>query len=160
MPYKNYIRNCIPLWGMACALLVMVGHSNAFAQARQLLAWQQDIAYLQNATENELIQNRVAIEQIRSGIEFYLKFHPASKVTLAEAPPQPWSAAELKKQVSALNQALVTIIREDPSRPFDLGSTTVSVSAEVSALSPVTDTLVGRQIADRQILTVTEALRN
>ena len=128
------------------------------AQTKQLLAWQKDLTYLQGASGEELAQNQVAVQQIRRGIEFYLKFHPLSKVVLPEAPLQPWGAAEQRKEVSALSQALESIMKEDPSRPFNLGATVVSVSAEVSALSPVTDSLGGKEIEQRQILTVAAAL--
>ncbi len=124
------------------------------------MTWQADLAYLQSVSDEELLRNQAAIRQIRSSIEFYLKYHPSTKVTLDAAPTQPSSAAELRGQASALGWALDSIIKEDPNRPFNLGGTFVSVSAEASALSPVTDSLNMQNIADRQILTVTEALRN
>ncbi len=158
MPFKQHTGCRVASCGVVLALMLTLGYSNAFAQAKQLLTWQEDLASLRNASDDELVQNQVAIQQIRSGIEFYLKFHPSSKVVLPEDPPQPWGTAELRKQVSTLREALESIIKEDPSRPFNLGTTVVSVSAEASALSPVTDSLVGKSIADRQILTITEAL--
>jgi iron complex outermembrane recepter protein len=160
MTHIQYSMRPVLLWGVVCVLLLLFGYSHAFAQAKQLLTWQEELASLQNASDGELGQNQAAIRQIHSGIEFYLKFHPSPKAVLAEAPPQPWNAAELRKQVSALSAALDSILKEDPNRPFNLGTTTVSVNAESSPLSPVTDGLIGKDIANRQIVNVTEALRN
>jgi hypothetical protein len=70
MPYKKCIVCRSTSWGIACGLLFTLGSSNALAQAKQLLTWKQDIAYLQSASEDELTENRIAIEQIRSGINF------------------------------------------------------------------------------------------
>jgi iron complex outermembrane recepter protein len=159
MTYKQYINGCAAVVG-ALLMLLALAQTNAMAQAKQLLTWKTDLAYLQSVPDDELIQNKAAIEQIRRGIEFYLKFNNASKVELKAAPQQSADAAELRKEVSALGKALDIIIKEDPNRPFDLGTTVVSVSAESSPLSPVTDSLIAKDVQDRQILTVTEALRS
>ncbi len=158
MSLNKYILRHAAALATALAILVAAGSSDVFAQAKQLLTWQESLVYLQNVPDEELAQNETAIRQIRNGIEFYLKFRPSSKVVLPEAPPRPWDAAALRSQVAALSQALETIMKEDPSRPFNLGTTVVSVSAEASPLSPVTDSLVGREIAERQILTLASAL--
>ncbi len=158
MSFIKYILRYAAGLGAALSILVSLQSSDVFAQAKQLLTWQESLAYVQTVPDEELSQNQTAIQQIRKGIEFYLKFRPASKVVLPEAPPQPWGAAELRSQVSALREALDTIMKEDPSRPFNLGTTVVSVSAEASPLSPVTDSLVGKDIAERQILTLASAL--
>jgi hypothetical protein len=160
MLHNSYFRCRLTLWAVSLALLFTLGYSNAMAQAKQLLTWQADLTCLRSASDEELAQNRIAIQQIRSGMEFYLRFHPSSKIELAEAPKQPWDAAELRKQVSTLSQVMESIIKEDPSRPFNLGTTVVSVTVEASALSPVTDSLGGKEIADRQLLTVTSILEN
>jgi iron complex outermembrane receptor protein len=158
MQYKN--NKICSRAALAALLLLILPQCNAMAQARQLLTWRTDLAYLQSVSDEELIQNRAAIAQIRRGIEFYLKFNPSSKVELASAPQQVSGATELRSEVFVLSKALESIIREDPNRPFDLGTTIVSVSAEASPLSPVTDSLIAKDVRDRQILTVTEALRN
>ena len=158
MPYINNI--ICSRAALAALLLLILPQCNAMAQARQLLTWRTDLAYLQSVSDEELIQNRAAIEQMRRGIEFYLKFNPSSKVELASEPQQVSGATELRNEVIVLSTALESIIREDPNRPFDLGTTIVSVSAEASSLSPVTDSLIAKDVRDRQILTVTEALRN
>ncbi|HTY63978.1 MAG TPA: TonB-dependent receptor [Acidobacteriota bacterium] len=158
MSLIKYICRCVALWGALIALLLGLGCSNVFAQAKQLYSWQDDLAYLQSASEEELIQNQAAIQQIRSGIEFYLKFHPSSKIELPEAPAQPWAAAELRTQLSVVSKALESIIKEDPNRPFELGTTLVSVTSEAAALSPASNSLGGVEIANRKLLTVPAVL--
>jgi iron complex outermembrane recepter protein len=140
--------------------VLLQGIQGLQAQTKQLLTWQEDLAGLQNASGDELTQNREAVQQIRNGIEFYLRFHPSSTAALPGSPPQPWGVEDTRNQVAALRQVLETIIKEDPSRPFNLGSTVVSVSVEASPLSPLTDSLTGKDIADRQVLTVATALEN
>jgi iron complex outermembrane recepter protein len=151
MSDKSY-RSRLALWSLLAALVLALGASGLQAQTKQLLSWQEDLASLQNATGDELLGQRAGVAQIRDAVEFWLKYHPSSKVELKAAPPQPWSAEELKNQVSILRQAVEGILKEDPNRPFNLGITTVSVSVEASALSLVTDSLSGSEIANRQIL--------
>lgn len=127
------------------------------AQTKQVLAWQQDLNYLQNVSGEDLTANKAAIVQIRTGIELWLKMHPDSKIELQAAPPEPWNAEELRKQVSSLRQAVDAILKEG-SRPFDLGVTSISVTAEASPLSPVSDSIDRAEIVNRQALTTAAAL--
>lgn len=158
MSNKQYKKGGVAALGVL--LLLTLVQPSAMAQSRQLLTWKTDLAYLKSVQDEELIRNRAAIEQIRNGMEFYLKFQPSSKVALKAAPERGSGVAELRSEVSALGQALDAILKEDFNRPFDLGTTIVSVSVEASPLSPVTDSLIAKDVQDRQILTVTEALRS
>jgi iron complex outermembrane recepter protein len=157
MLYKKYIK------GMVGAGLLLVGAlslsgSAAYAQAKQLQRWQQDLASLQKASNEELLQNSAAVQQIRSGMELWLKFHPASKTELASAPDQPWSADEVRRQAGILGNALESIFKEDAGQPFNLGMSEISVTSEANALSPSMDSLGALEIANRQILNVPSAL--
>ena len=87
-----------------------------------------------------------------------MKMHPDSKIELAAAPPEPWDTEELRKQVALLGEAVDAILKEDPSRPFDMGVTMVSVTAEASPLSPVADTFVRGEIVNRQAVNAATAL--
>ena len=89
--------------------------------------------------------NRDAVAGIRSDIEFYLKMQPDSKIELQPAPAQPWGADEIRNQISILRQTVDTILKEEPGRPFDLGVTTISVTAESSPLSPVADSFAPKK---------------
>jgi iron complex outermembrane receptor protein len=83
---------------------------------------------------------------------------PVTNIELRPAPQQPWGVEEIRSQVSALRQAVESILKEDPCRPFDLGMTTVSITAEASPLSPVADTLDRNEIVNRQAVNVAAAL--
>ena len=139
-------------------LAFLAGTSALQAQTKQLVTWVDDLRYLQNASSDEKMQNKAAVVQIRDGVELWLKLHPGSKVELASAPAQPWSAEEVAKQITALLKASEAVLKEDPAQPFDLGMTTVSVTVEASALSPVTDSISRTEIVNRQALTVGTAL--
>jgi len=65
---------------------------------------------------------------------------------------------QLRDQVSVLSQAVEAISKEDPSRPFDIGVTQVSVTAESSPLSPVADSVVRTEVVNRQALNAASAL--
>lgn len=157
MLYRKYINNILRL-SFFLTIALFLGSSAALAQTKQLLSWQKDLAFLQNASSAELEQNRAAVAQIRNGIEFWIKFHPASKAALQAAAPQPWSAAEVGSQVSLLSKTIENILKDDTAQPFNLGMTEVSVSAEVSAISPSMDSLGGIEIANQNILNVPAAL--
>jgi iron complex outermembrane receptor protein len=140
------------------AIVFYAGISDGRAQTKQMLQWSNDLNYLKDASDVALTNSSAAIAQIRSGVDLWLKMHPSSKIAVAPAPPQPWGTEELHKQVAALSQAVEAILKEDPSRPFEIGVTLVSVTAEASPLSPVADSLDRSQIIDRDALTAAAAL--
>jgi len=139
-------------------LTILAGASSLQAQTKQILQWSTDLNYLKNASADELSVNKAAIAQIRKGIDLWLRMHPASEIELAPAPPEPWNADQLREQVSALSQTVAAILKEDPSRPFSMGVTTVSVTAEAPPLSPLADTFDRDEIINRQALTAAAAL--
>jgi iron complex outermembrane recepter protein len=139
-------------------LAFLAGTSALQAQTKQLVTWVDDLRYLQKASSDEKMQNKAAVMQIRDGVELWLKLRPESKVELASAPPQPWGAEQLAKQITELLKASEAILKEDPDQPFNLGMTTVSVAVEASALSPVTDSIDRTEIVNRQAVTVAAAI--
>ena len=144
---------------LAWTLLILAGGvSSLQAQTKQMLQWSSDLNYLKNASADELMLNRAAIVQIRNGVDLWLRMHPDTKIELQAAPPEPWNADQLHGQVTALISAVDGILKEDPGRPFDMGVTMVSVTAEASPLSPVTDTFDRTEIINRQALTSAAAL--
>jgi len=147
---------CRPL--ILILLLFLLGASGLLAQTKQLLTWQEQLAYLQTLSAEDLIGQRDGVAQIRAGIELWLKLHPNSTLKIAEAPPQTWTGEQIAGQVASLREIVAAILKEDPGRPFDLGVTTVSVTAEASPLSPVSDTIVREEIVNRQAVTVASAL--
>jgi iron complex outermembrane recepter protein len=147
-----------------CAVLIslllvcVLGTSALQAQTKQLLQWSSDLNYLKGASSDTLKASSAAILQIRTGVDLWLKMHPGSKIELKPAPPEPWGDEELRNQVSALIPAVEAILNEDPSRPFDIGMTMVSVTAEASPLSPVADSFDRNEIVNRQALSAATAM--
>jgi iron complex outermembrane recepter protein len=140
------------------AVILLLAGSIAQAQTKQFLQWSSDVNYLKNVSSDELAQNSAAVVQIYNGVELWLRMHPSAKIDFQPAPQQPWSAEELRKQVSSLQQAVEAILKEDPGQPFELGVTNVSVTAEASPLSPMANTLDRSEIVSRQALTLATAL--
>jgi iron complex outermembrane recepter protein len=140
------------------AAFFILGNSAMHAQTKQIVTWLDDLKSLQSASREDLLANRAAVEQIRNGIELWIKMHPDSKIALPPAAATPWGAEEIGKQVNSLRKALESILKEDKAQPFNLGMTEVSVTAEASPLSPVADTIDRTEIENRQALTVASAL--
>ncbi len=138
--------------------LLVLGTSALQAQTKQLLQWSSDLAYLKGASSDALKDSSAAIVQIRTGVDLWLKMHPNAKIALKAAPAEPWSADELKNQVNLLSEAIESILKEDPSRPFEMGVTMVAVTAEASPLSPIADSFDRGEIVNRQALTAAAAL--
>ncbi len=128
------------------------------AQTRQLITWQEDLNYLKGAAADELMANGDGIMQIRHNVELWIKLHPSSKIALESAPPKPWDYQEMQAEVSSLLQAVEAMLAGDSGRPFELGSTTVSVTAETSPLSPVADTFNNDEIVNRRAVNAATAL--
>ena len=140
------------------ALILLLCTSTSMAQTKQLLSWQEGLTYLKNVPAAELSNQRDAVAQIRSGIELWLKLHPTTTMRLLEAPPRPWNSEQTASQVSLLLETVTAILKGDPGRPFELGATTISVTAESSPLSPLADSFVRAEIVNRQALTVAAAI--
>ncbi len=139
-------------------ICVLAGTFALQAQTKQLLQWSSDLASLKNASPDVLTANKPAIVMIRKGIDLWLKMHPSTTVKLQPAPAEPWNAETIKAQVSSINEAIQAILKEDPSQPFNLGVTTVSVTSEASPLAPVTESIDRTEIQNRQATTVAAAI--
>jgi iron complex outermembrane receptor protein len=157
MLFRNNRRTYVTSFAFTL-LILLVGVSSLQAQTKQILQWSSDLELLKNASADELTVNRAAIVQIRNGVDLWLKMHPSTEIELQPAPPEPWNADQLRDQVSALSQSVEAIIKEDPSRPFDMGVTMVSVTAEASPLSPLADSFDRTEIVNRQALNAATAL--
>jgi iron complex outermembrane receptor protein len=157
MSYTQRTRSLAASYAFALFILLL-GASTLKAQTKQLLTWQEDLAYLQNVPAADLGNQRDAVVQIRAGIELWLKLHPNTTIQLPDAPPQPWNVEQTGSQVSLLRETVAAILKEDPGQPFCLGVTTVSVTAEASPLSPVADGFDRSEIVNREALTVATAL--
>jgi iron complex outermembrane receptor protein len=128
-------------------------------QSKQLLSWKEALDYLHRIPPAELEYQRDAVIQIRSGVESWLKLRPGSEVQLQSAPPQPWNQEQMLQEVSALREAVVALLSEDRGQPFELGTTVISVTAEVSPLSPVTDGITNKEIRSLRATNAVDAIQ-
>ncbi len=135
------------------------GSSIAIGQSKLLLSWKEALDYLQGLPAAELGAQRDAVIQIRSGVESWLKLSPSSKVQLQSAPPQPWTTEQTSREVSVLREAIVTLLKEDRGQPFELGTTVISVTAEASPLSPVTDGITNKEARSLRATNAVEAIQ-
>jgi len=141
-------------------LLVLVLNSTFLVgQTKQLLTWREDLASIQAAPASEIGAQRDAVLQIRTGVEFWLRLHPNTAIKLAAAPTQPWNSEQLLQQVSLLQETVESIIKEDPGQSFELGVTEISVTAETSPLSPITDSVDRGALADYHLTNVAQSFQ-
>ena len=155
-------RNTLRISGIKYLLILTVfltGIAVIQAQTKQLSNWLDDLAYLQSASDAALAEQTAAVEQIYTGVEFWLKLHPKSTVELPAAPPKPWNTEQARKVASSLRDTVDAILKQDPGRPFELGVTEISVTGETSPLSPMTDSIDRNDIQDLYAPTVTEAIQ-
>ena len=156
--YSNKIVRCIPAM-VACILwMLAAGTETSQAQTKQILAWQADLNHLENLADEDLPTYESGIEQIRQGVSLWIEMHPSTEIELPSVPDKPWDNQELRTQVTALSKVVDSILQEDQNRIFELGSTTVTVTAEASPLSPVTDTFDNSEIKNFNATTVDSAL--
>jgi len=153
----RYFKLCVQFFVLLLALFL---HSAVvIGQTKQLLTWREDLAAIQAIPAAEVEVQRDALMQVRNGVEFWLRLHPHSTVKLAPAPAQPWNAEQIQGQVSALRESVDAIIKEDPGQSFQLGVTEISVTAETSPLSPITDRVDHSDISDFHLTNVAQSIQ-
>ena len=139
--------------------ILCLGSPLVIGQSKQLLSWKEALDYLQRIPAEELAEQRDAVIQIRSGVESWLKLRPDSNVQLQSAPPQPWNPEQIRREVSVLREAVSELLEEDHGQPFELGTTVISVTAEVSPLSPVTDGITNKESRSLRATNAVEAIQ-
>ena len=140
-------------------LLSMLSASLLYGQTKQLLTWQEDLNYLQNIPDSDLEEQKDFVDQIRTGLEFWLQLHPKSTVSLPAAPSQPLSSEQIKNEISILLETVEELLGQDSLRPFELGVTEITVTSELSPLSPVADSIENAKIDNSHATDTVEALQ-
>jgi iron complex outermembrane receptor protein len=139
---------------------ISVCASSTFAQAEQPQTWAQDIAFMGKLAPAEAAAQQSTILQIRANVELWIKAHPEGKLELAPLPHLPLGADQAVNQVKELNRVVAEIIKLDPTHPFHLGIAQVNVTASISGLMPITDSVDQTEIAKRSITNVAAAMDN
>ena len=158
MLVTNCIRTLLLRFVLMLALLLS-GTSILLGQTKQLLTWQNNLGYLQNLPDSDLEEQKDIVEQIRTGVEFWLQLHRGSEVPLPDAPPQPWSVDQIKGEIATLAETVETLLKQESFRPFELGVTEITVTSELSPLSPVADSIDNSGIESRHATNAVEALQ-
>jgi iron complex outermembrane receptor protein len=132
----------------------------AFAQSDHPQTWEQDIAYLQQLAPSQAAAQQSTILQIRSEVERWIAAHPGRKIQLAPLPPLPLTAEQAVIQVDELDRVIAEIIKRDPNHPFHLGTVQVNVTASVSHLSPLSDSIDQIEMAKQNEVNAAQAMEN
>jgi iron complex outermembrane recepter protein len=152
-------RNRLCFIAVSFCLLGLLVQVPLSGQTKQLITWRESLAYIQTLPSTELEAQRDAVIQIRTGVEFWLRLHPNSKIQLQAAPEQPWNSERMGQQVALLREVVDAIIKEDPGQSFELGVTEISVTAESSPLSPITDSMDLKKIEDLHLTNVAQSVQ-
>ena len=159
---KHYHHNGAPLVLVRCALIavavVCVFTTAALAQSGRPLTWEQDLSYLEQLSPAEAMAQYGAVKQIRIEVEQWLKLHPDSSVRLLPLTENPTSPEQVMNEVHTLHKAVEEIVKIDSTHPFHLGQTEVNVTATVSSVSPVADSIDQEQIREHNATTVAKAI--
>jgi len=159
---KRYFRDGAPVLLVRCALIaisvVCVFTTATLAQADRPLTWEQDLSYLEQLSPAEAMAQYGAIKQIRTEVEQWLKLHPNSDVRLLPLLENPTNPEQVMNEVHALHKAVEEIVKSDSTHPFHLGQTEVNVTATVSSVSPVSDSIDQQQIREHNATNVAKAI--
>jgi iron complex outermembrane receptor protein len=157
-----FSRKCRPFTGiklLVLSLMVVFQASVLFGQTKQLLTWRDVLSAIQSLPPQEVQAQKDSVAAIRTGVEFWIRLHPGTTIKLAAAPAQPWDSKQILDQVSQLREAVGAIMKEDPSRSFELGVTEFSVTGETSPLSPITDNIDHNEIIDLHLTNVAQSIQ-
>ncbi len=141
-------------------VLVAAGTLAAFAQTERPLTWQQDLSYLANVASGNPAEVRAELGNIRLEVENWLKLHPDSKIELPPTLAQAASAEQTRDQIKLLQETVANILKEDPNRPFHLGTAEVNVTARASELSPIADSISQAEMSKQNVVNVAMAMEN
>jgi iron complex outermembrane recepter protein len=144
---------------MLMMLVLFFGISLAYGQTKQILTWKDSLKYTQKLSGKDLEGQQDEVARIRTSVEFWIRLHPNTAIKLTAAPAQPLNSDQILNEVKLLHEAVEAIIKEDNGQSFDLGMTTISVTAEASPLSPITDSISRSDINDLHIANVTDAVQ-
>jgi iron complex outermembrane receptor protein len=130
----------------------------AFSQTEHPQTWAQDIAFMEKLTPSEAAAQQGSILQIRAEVKSWLESHPNCGIQLSPQPSLPMEGDQATTQLQELHKVIAAIIQLDPSHPFHLGVTEVEVSAELSPLSPTTESITQEEIQQHNATNVTKAI--
>ena len=157
-PNKKFASVC------TCALVALVLMSGAVtllhAQAERPLTWQDDLNYLAKASSADPAEVRATLSNIRAEVENWLKLHPDSNIKLPSELAQAGSAEQTRDQIKLLQETVASILKQDPDRPFHLGSAEVNVTGRTSELSPIADSIDQTEMIRRNELNVAKAMED
>jgi iron complex outermembrane receptor protein len=142
-----------------CASMAVTA-ATAFAQTEHPQTWEQDTAYLQQLAPADAAAQQSTILEIRSNVALWITAHPDSKIQLAPLPALPLTADQAEAEVKELDQVILEVIKLDPTHPFHLGTVQVNVTASVSQLSPLADSINDIEMAKNNEVNAALAMEN
>ena len=137
------------------------GSLAAFAQAERPLTWQEDLNYLANVSSAQSAEVRATLGNIRarSGELAEVTSRLQDRATPGARPRQR-ARNRPATQIKLLQETVASILKQDPNRPFHLGTAEVNVTARTSELSPIADSINQTEMSKRNDVNVAMAMEN
>jgi len=129
------------------------GASIANGQTRQINLWHDTLNHIQTLPADALEMERETLSRIRAGVEFWIRSNANANISLSAASSDP------AHETSLLIEAVAKILAQDRGQAFQLGMTSITVTAEASPLSPITDSISYNEITNLFISDVAEAVQ-
>lgn len=136
-----------------------------FAQQDQTAEWKASLNDLDRRLTNLTTDSgssaealRTDAEALRASLESFEASHPEISLKLPSALPENATRDALRKQLDQLQAAVNEVVKSSPSSPFNLGRVEVTVTATLSAPSPVTDSIDQSEIRNLNLVNAAKAL--
>jgi iron complex outermembrane receptor protein len=97
-------------------------------------------------------------EKLRLSLASFAAAHPEMSLAIPEALPPNSTPGSLHEQLDRLRSVVDEVIRRTPGTPFNLGRVEVTVSATITAPSPVADSIGQPEIRTLNLTTAAKAL--
>ena len=145
--------------------MILVSTGTLFAQQDQTAEWKASLNDLDRrltslTTDSGSLAEalRTDTEALRASLESFAASHPEISLKLPAALPENATRDALRQELDQLQAAVNEVVKSSPSSPFNLGRVEVTVTATLSAPSPVTDNIDQSEIRNLNLVNAAKAL--
>jgi iron complex outermembrane receptor protein len=153
-------------WTRSIFLLVLTFLIPAvFAQQDQTAEWKVSIGDLEKRlpglsgdAKGSIDALRADAETLRSSVADFAAAHPEMSLSVPAPLPEGTTVDALHQQLEQVTAAVDEIIRRTPGSPFNLGRMEVNVTANLTTISPVADSIDQTEMRNLNLTNVAKAL--
>jgi iron complex outermembrane receptor protein len=144
---------------LALFLFLSIGAGSLIAQRDLTVEWKASLLDLERRLGGLPGEGwRSDVEALRSSMVSFAASHPEIVLHLPEPLAEKSSREALTRQLGQLKTAVDEVIKQTPGSPFNLGRVELTVSATISAPSPVAGSIDQTDIRNLNLVNVAKAL--